>query len=120
MAIEIGEMDGRIGGFIIRLACGLSGIVGIVMLSYGLISWLKDGSEYTSIWSALVGDEPYYSLAFGRSIRLGGGFLWKQTPSGMLPALCEICLSLFALAAALFNRLWMYCIVVALMFLYSC
>ena len=47
MAIEIGEMDGRIGGFIIRLACGLSGIVGIVMLSYGLISWLKDGSEYT-------------------------------------------------------------------------
>ena len=40
MAIEIGEMDGRIGGFIIRLACGLSGIVGIVMLSYGLISWL--------------------------------------------------------------------------------
>lgn len=43
MAIEIGEMDGRIGGFIIRLACGLSGIVGIVMLSYGLISWLKDG-----------------------------------------------------------------------------
>ena len=106
MAIEIGEMDGRIGGFIIRLACGLSGIVGIVMLSYGLISWLKDGSEYTSIWSALVGDEPYCSLAFGRSIRLGGGFLWKQTPSGMLPALCEICLSLFALAASLFNVLY--------------
>ena len=111
MAIEIGEMDGRIGGFIIRLACGLSGIVGIVVLSYGLISWLKDGSEYASIWSALVGDEPYCSLAFGRSVRLGGGFLWKQTPSGM---------SLFSLAAALFNRLWMYCIVVALMFLYSC
>ena len=119
MSIEIGEMDGRIGGFIIRLACGLSGIVGIAMLSYGLISWPKDGSEYVSIWSALVGDEPYCSFAFGRSIRLGGGFLWKQSPNGMLPALCEVCLSLFALAAALFNRLWMYFIVVALIFLYS-
>ena len=30
MAIEISEMDGKIGGFIIRLACGLLGIAGVI------------------------------------------------------------------------------------------
>ena len=120
MAFEVSEIDGKIGGAIIRLACGLLGSAGIVMLADGFISWLRDGSAYASIWNALVGDEPYCSFAFGRSIRLGGGFLWKMTPNGMLPALCEICLSLFALAAALFNRLWMYCIVAVLTVLCSC
>ena len=119
MAIEIGEMDGKIGWLIIRLACGLLGIVGIVMLADGLISWMRDNSAYASIWNALSGDEPYCSLAFGRSIRMGGGFLWKQTPNGMLPALCKICLSFSALAASLFNRFWLYCVVVALMFVWS-
>ena len=114
MAFEVSEIDGKIGATIIRLACGLSGIVGIAMLSYGLISWLKDGSAYASIWNALIGDEPYCSLAFGRSVRLGGGFLWKMTPNGMLPAICAICLSCSALIAAIFNRLWMYCIIMLL------
>ena len=119
MAIEIGEMDGKIGGLIIRLAFGLLGIVGIVTLTYGLISWMRDNSAYASIWNALVGYEPYCSFQFGRSVRLGGGLLWKQTPNGMLPALYEICLSFSALAASLFNRFWLYCIVVALMFILS-
>ena len=119
MAIEISEIDSKIGGIVIRLACGLLGIVGIVMLTDGLVSWMKDSSAYASIWNALVGDEPYCSFAFGRSVRMGGGALWKQTPNGMLPALCEICLSVFALLAALFNRLWLYCIVAVLMFLWS-
>ena len=119
MAIEIGEMDGKIGGAVIRLACGLLGIVGVVMLTVGLISWMRDNSAYASVWNALAGDEPYCSFAFGRSVRMGGGFLWKQTPNGMLPALCEICLSVSALAAALFNRFWLYCMVVALVFILS-
>ena len=119
MAIEIGEMDGKIGGAVIRLACGLLGIVGVVMLTVGLISWMRDNSAYASIWNALVGDEPYCSFAFGRSVRMGGGFLWKQTPNGMLPALCEIGFSFSALAAALFNRFWLYSIVAVLMFLWS-
>ncbi len=119
MAIEISEMDGKIGGLIIRLACVLLGIAGTVVLTYGLISWMRDNSAYASIWNALVGDEPYCSLAFGSIVRMGGGLLWKQTPNGMLPALWAICLSFSALAAALFNRLWLYCIVVALMFISS-
>ena len=119
MAIEISEVDGKIGVAIIRLACGLVGIVGIVMLTDGLISWMRDSSAYASIWNALVGDEPYCSFQFGRILRLGGGFLWKQTPNGMLPALHKICFSFSALAAALFNRLWLYCLVMALCFLSS-
>ena len=93
MAIEIGEMDGKIGGAIIRLACGLLGIAGTMMLTYGLISWMRDSSAYTSIWNVLAGDEPYCRFAFGRSMRMDEGFLWKQTPHGMFPALCEIGLS---------------------------
>lgn len=119
MTFEIGEMDGKIGGLVIRLACGLLGIVGAVMLTDGFISWMRDGSAFASIWNALVGDEPYCSFAFGRSVRMGGGFLWKQTPNGMLPALCEIGLSFSALAAAILNRLGLYCVVVVLMFLLS-
>ena len=115
MAIEVGEIDGRVGGIIIRLACGVIGIVGLVALGEGFISWLRDGSQYASIWNALVGDEPYCSFPLGRSVRMGGGFLWKMTPNGMLPALCAMCLSCFALAAAIFSRLWMYCVVVALL-----
>lgn len=119
MAIEIGEMDGKIGGLIIRLACGVLGIAGIVTLTDGLISWIRDTSAHPSLWKALAGDEPYCSFPFGRSVRMGGGFLWRQTPTGMLPALCGISLSFSACAAALFNRLWLYCIVVVLMFLLS-
>ena len=114
MAFEISEIDGNIGITIIRLVCGLIGIVGIVILSDGFISWLSDSSAYASIWDALIGDEPYCSLAFGRSVRLGGGFLWKMTPNGMLPAICAISLSCSALIAAIFNRLWMYCIIMPL------
>ena len=114
MAIEVSEIDGRIGGIVIRLVCGLIGIVGIVELGDGLISWLRDGSQFASIWNALAGDEPYCSFPLGRSVRMGGGFLWKMTPNGMLPALCAICLSCFALVAAVFNRLWMYCVVALL------
>jgi hypothetical protein len=119
MAIEISDMDGKIGGLIIRLACGLLGMVGIVMLTDGLISWVKDNSVYASIWNAMVGDEPYCRFPFGRTVLMGGGLLWRQTPNGMLPALCEICLSFFALAAALFHRFWLYCIVAVLIFLRS-
>ena len=115
MALEFSEMDGKIGGAIIRLFCGLLGVVGIVTLADGFISWLRDGSAYASIWNALIGDEPYCSFASGRSIRLGGGFLWKMTPNGMLPALCKTCLSCSALIAAISNRLWMYYIVALLM-----
>ena len=114
MAFEVSEIDGKIGGAIIRLVCGLLGIVGIVMLSDGFISWLRDSSAYASIWNALIGDEPYCSFAWGRSVRLGGGFLWKMTPNGMLPALSVICLSCSSLISAIFNRLWMYCSVVLL------
>lgn len=117
MAIEISEMDGKIGGFIVRLACGLLGIAGVVVLVAGLVSWLGDSAAYASIWTAMVGDEPYCRLAFGRSVLMGGGVLWKMTPNGMLPALCEMFLAVSALVAALFNRFWMYCVVVALMFL---
>ena len=46
MAFEVSEMDGKVGGVIIRLACGLLGIVGIAMLADGFISWLKDSSAY--------------------------------------------------------------------------
>ena len=35
---------------------GLIGIVGIVMLADGFISWLKDSSAHASIWNALIGD----------------------------------------------------------------
>lgn len=113
MAFEVGEIDGKIGLAIIRLVCGLLGIVGVVSLSCGLVSWLRDSSAYASIWNALIGDEPYCSFVF-KSVRLGGGFLWNMTPNGMLPALCAICLSCFVLVAAIFNRLWMYCIVALL------
>ena len=117
MPFEVSEMDGKIGLAIIRIVCGLLGVVGIVMLADGFVSWLRDSSAYASIWNALIGDEPYcsFSFPFGHSVRLGGGFLWKMTPNGMLPALCEICLSCSALIAAIFNRLWMYCIVVLLL-----
>ena len=114
MAFEVSEIDGKIGWVIIRLACGLMGIVGIVMIADGFISWLRDSSAYASIWNALIGDEPYCSFS-GRSVRVGGGYLWKMTPNGMLPALCDICLSCSALIAAIFNRLWMYGIVMLLM-----
>lgn len=110
MAFEVSEIDGKIGGVIIRLVCGLIGIVGIVMIADGFISWLRDSSAYASIWNALIGDEPYCSFVF-KGVRLGGGPLWKMTPNGMLPALCAICLHCSALIAAIFNRLWMYCIV---------
>ena len=115
MAIEISEMDGKIGGFIIRLACGLLEIAGVGAFVAGLVSWLWDSAAYASIWNAMVGDEPYCRLAFGRSVLMGGGILWKMTPNGMLPALCEMFLAVSALVAAFFNRLWMYCVVVALM-----
>lgn len=116
MSFELGEVDGKIGGAIIRLVCGLSGLVGIWTLVNGLVSWLNDSSAYSSIWNALAGDEPYCHFA-GRSVSLGGGWLWKKTPNGMLPALYAICLSASALCAAIFNRLWMYGVVVALLFL---
>ena len=115
MAFEVSEIDGKIGVTIIRLACGLLGIAGILMLAHGFISWLRDSSAYASIWNALIGNEPYCRFeVFGRGIRLGGGFLWKMTPNGMLPALCEICLSCSALLAAIFNHLWMYWIIMLL------
>lgn len=47
------------GGLIIRLVCGLFGLVGIWALVNGLVSWLKDSSAYPSIWNASVGDVPY-------------------------------------------------------------
>ena len=118
MAFEVSEIDGKIGWVIIRLACGLMGIVGIVMIADGFISWLRDSSAYASIWNALIGDEPYCSFVF-KSVRLGGGPLWKMTPNGMLPALCEICLYFAMVAAAIFNRLSMYFIVALLMILDS-
>ena len=114
MAFEASETDGKIGVTIMRLACGLLGIAGIVILSDGFISWLRDSSAHASIWNALIGDEPYCSLTLGRSVRFGGGYLWKMTPNGMLPAICAICLSCSSLIAAIINRWWMYCIVVLL------
>ena len=114
MAFEFREIDGTIGVAILRIVCGLLGIVGLVVLACGFISWLMDSSAYASIWNALIGDEPYCSFS-GRSVRFGGGCLWKMTPNGMLPALCDICLSCSALIAAIFNRLWMYGIVMLLM-----
>ena len=48
MAFEVSEIDGKIGATIIRLACGLLGIVGIAMLSDGFISWLRDSSAYVN------------------------------------------------------------------------
>ena len=35
MAFDSGEMDGKIGGIVIRLACGLFWIAGIVQLVFG-------------------------------------------------------------------------------------
>ena len=119
MVFETSEVDGKIGVIIIRLACGLLGIAGIVMLADGFISWLRDSSEYASIWNAMVGDEPYCRVGYLGGIRFGGGYLWKVTPNGMLPALCEICLYFAMVAAAIFNRLSMYFIVALLMILDS-
>ena len=110
MAFENNEAANKIGGIIIRLACGLIGIVGIVAVAAGFISWLRDSSQYASVWSAIVGDEPYCRLVCG-SIRMGGGLLWEKTPNGMLPALCVLSLYGFSLGAAIFNRMWIYCIV---------
>ena len=115
MNIEIGEFDGKIGVFIIRLACGLFGLALFVSLSAGFVSWLRDSSAYTSIWNALVGDEPYCRLV-GKSVCMGGGRLWKMTPDGMVPAFFDMGLSVLLLCAAIFNRLWIYLFVAALLF----
>ena len=118
MAFEIGETDVKISGTIIRLACGLVGFAGIVMIADGFVFWLRDCSAHVSIWNAIADDEPYCSFTFlGRSLRLGGGFLWDVSPNGMLPALCNICFSCSALVAAVFNRLWMHGIAALLMIL---
>lgn len=91
MAIEIGEMDGKIGGLIIRLACGVLGIAGIVTLTDGLISWIRDTSAPPSLWRALAGDEPYCCFPFGRSVRMAffGG---KRQPGCCLLSAASPCL----------------------------
>ena len=115
MNVEIGEIDGRIGWIVVRLVCGLFGLYGIVMLSIGLISWLRDSSAYPSVWNAMVGYEPYCRIV-RHGVNLGGGILWKTTPNGMLPAFWCVGLSVLLIAASLFNRLWIYLFAVLMMF----
>lgn len=104
--------------FILRLFLGFVGIVGLVALVDGLVAWLGDRSAYASIWNALVGDEPYCRIGW-RGAGMGGGMLWRMTPNGLLPACHEICLSVTSLAAAIFNRGWLYVLIVGLMILGS-
>ena len=110
MTPEVGETDYRIGTFIIRLFCGIVGVV-------GLVSWLEDRSAYTSLWTALVGDEPYGRVGSLGGFRLGGGKFWRLTPNGLLPACGELCLWVASLAAALFHRWWLYALMVGLLIL---
>jgi len=117
MAFEVREYDQSIGMFILRLFLGFVGIAGLVALVAGLVAWLGDSSAYASIWSALVGDEPYCRVGrFG--VSMGGGMLWRMTPNGLLPACHEICLSVASLATALFNRGWLYVLTVGLLILH--
>lgn len=117
MTFEVGETDYRIGMFIIRLFCGIAGVAGLVGLLVGLVSWLEDRSAYTSLWTALVGNEPYGRVGGLGGFRLGGGKLWRLTPNGLLPACNALCLSGVSLAAALFHRWWLYAFMVGLLFL---
>ena len=117
MTPEVGETDYRIGTFIIRLFCGIVGVVGLVGIVVGLVSWLEDRSAYTSLWTALVGDEPYGRAGSLGGFRLGGGKLWRLTPNGLLPACGELCLWVASLAAALFHRWWLYALMVGLLIL---
>ena len=83
----------------------------------GLVSWLEDRSACTSLWTALVGDEPYGRVGRLGGFRLGGGKLWRLTPNGLLPACRDLCLWVASLAAALFHRRWLYALMVGLLFL---
>lgn len=114
MAIEIDDTGARIGGFIIRLACGLLGLGMIAAFAYGLISWLRDSSGYVSVWTAMIGDNP---LTSGMWVyRSGYHSLWRLTPDGMLPAVCAMFLSVSAIAAAIFHRPGLYFVVIGLIF----
>ena len=117
MPVEVGETDYRIGTFLIRLFCGIAGVACLVGMVVGLVSWLEDRSAYTSLWTALVGDEPYCRVGRIWGFRLGGGKLWRLTPNGLLPACNVLCLSVVSLAAALFHRWWLYALMVGLLFL---
>lgn len=117
MTPEVGETDYRIGTFIIRLFCGIVGVVGLVGMVVGLVSWLEDRSAYTSLWTALVGDEPYGRVSRLGGFRLGGGKFWRLTPNGLLPACSNLCLWVASLASALFHRWWLYALMVGLLFL---
>ena len=114
--MEVGEFDGKMAGIVIRLVFGVFGVVSLVSLLSGLCSWLSGNSTHVSIWQAMVGDEPYCRIVFGH-IQVGGGDLWRMTPDGRLTAICSFALAVLAVSAAVFNRLWIYCIVVVLMFL---
>lgn len=114
--MEVGEFDGKVAGIVIRLAFGVFGVVGVVSLLGGLCSWLNGNSADVSIWQAMVGDEPYCRFVFGH-VQMGGGYLWRMTPDGMLPAICGLALAVSAVSAAVFNRLWIYIVAAVLMFL---
>ena len=107
MAYEFGEMDARIFVAILRIVCAVVGIACLVEWGGGLMSWLGNDSSQTSIWKAMVGEEPYCRLSF-RSVQMGGGILWKMTPNGMLPALNLIGFSLSVLWAAIYSRWWQW------------
>ena len=102
MDLDIDEMDGKIAFFILRVVGVVLGVCILMSFGRGLFSWFENRAAFDSIWQALIGDEPYCRVVFSRSVRLGGGILWRISPNGMLPALNELFLALFSLTAAVF------------------
>ena len=114
---ESNEVDAKIGSFIARVACAVLGLCWMVSIGSRLMAWFGGDARFPTVWLALAGERTYeWSRMWGWHY---GCAYWSISPSGVIPALFNVALSILLVAAAAFHRLWIYVLLFVVFFYYE-